>query len=63
MQLPFPVCPWTNTCATARRQLNAQKLYGYDAVFSVMDVSVETEGISSVLQLQTSTFMLRLYMD
>ncbi len=34
----------------ARCQINAQKRYGYDAVFSVMDTSVETESIGSVLQ-------------
>ena len=30
-------------------QLQALKYYGYDAVFSVMDVSVETEALGSVL--------------
>jgi uroporphyrinogen decarboxylase len=34
----------------ARCQLNAWKHYGYDAVFSVMDVNVETEAVGSVLQ-------------
>ncbi len=34
----------------ARCQLNALKQYGYDAVFTVMDTSVETESIGSVLQ-------------
>lgn len=31
----------------AHCQLKALKHYGYDAVFSVMDVNVETEGIGS----------------
>ena len=31
-------------------QLKALKRYGYDAVFSVMDVSVETEAAGSVLR-------------
>ncbi|RNC27956.1 MAG: Uroporphyrinogen decarboxylase [Candidatus Dichloromethanomonas elyunquensis] len=31
-------------------QLTAQKYYGYDVVFSVMDVNVETEAIGSVLK-------------
>lgn len=34
----------------ARCQLNALERYGYDAVFSVMDVSVETEAVGSVLR-------------
>ncbi|MGA2191882.1 MAG: uroporphyrinogen decarboxylase family protein [Nitrospirota bacterium] len=34
----------------ARCQLHALKEYGYDAVFSVMDVSVETEAAGSVLR-------------
>jgi uroporphyrinogen decarboxylase len=34
----------------ARCQLNAWKHYGYDAVFSVMDVNVETEAVGSVLR-------------
>ena len=34
----------------ARCQLNALERYGYDAVFSVMDVSVETEAIGSILR-------------
>ncbi len=34
----------------ARCQLKALKKYGYDAVFSVMDVSVETEAAGSVLR-------------
>lgn len=33
----------------ARCQLNAQRKYGYDAVFSVMDTSVETEAMGSIL--------------
>jgi uroporphyrinogen decarboxylase len=33
----------------ARCQLNAQRKYGYDAVFSVMDTSVETEALGSIL--------------
>jgi uroporphyrinogen decarboxylase len=34
----------------ARCQLNALEHYGYDAVFSVMDVSVETEAVGSALR-------------
>jgi uroporphyrinogen decarboxylase len=34
----------------AKCQLNALEKYGYDAVFSVMDVCVEAESIGSVLQ-------------
>jgi uroporphyrinogen decarboxylase len=34
----------------ARCQLIALKQYGYDAVFSVMDVNVETEALGSVLK-------------
>ncbi len=34
----------------AKCQLQALKRYGYDAVFSVMDVSVETEAAGSVLR-------------
>src|SRR6266496_861253 len=34
----------------ARCQLSAWKYYGYDALFSVMDVSVETEAVGSVLK-------------
>src|SRR6185369_12113061 len=33
----------------AQCQLKALKHYGYDAVFSVMDVSVETEAVGAVL--------------
>jgi len=33
----------------ARCQLSALKRYGYDAVFSVMDVGVETEAVGAVL--------------
>lgn len=33
----------------ARCQLNALRHYGYDAVFSVMDVNVETEAVGSTL--------------
>jgi uroporphyrinogen decarboxylase len=34
----------------ARCQLQAWKLYGYDAVFAVMDVNVETEAAGSILR-------------
>jgi uroporphyrinogen decarboxylase len=34
----------------ARCQLNALNRYGYDAVFSVMDVNVETEAVGSALR-------------
>jgi uroporphyrinogen decarboxylase len=34
----------------AKCQLGALKRYGYDAVFSVMDVNVETEALGSVLR-------------
>lgn len=34
----------------ARCQLNSLQKYGYDAVFSVMDVNVETEAVGSVLK-------------
>lgn len=40
----------------ARCQLNAWKHYGYDAVFSVMDVSVETEAVGSVLQYRKNRY-------
>ena len=40
----------------ARCQLNALKQYGYDAVFSVMDVSVETEAVGSVLQYRRNQY-------
>ncbi len=34
----------------ARCQINALRKYGYDAVFSVMDVNVETEALGSALR-------------
>jgi uroporphyrinogen decarboxylase len=37
-------------------QLNALKHYGYDAVFSVMDVNVETESLGSVLQYRKNQY-------
>ena len=40
----------------ARCQLNALKQYGYDAVFSVMDVNVEAESIGSVLQYRMNQY-------
>jgi uroporphyrinogen decarboxylase len=40
----------------ARCQLNALKHYGYDAVFSVMDVNVETEAVGSVLQYRKNQY-------
>lgn len=40
----------------ARCQLNALKYYGYDAVFSVMDVNVETESLGSVLQYRKNQY-------
>ncbi len=40
----------------ARCQLNALKRYGYDAVFSVMDVNVETESLGSVLQYRKNQY-------
>jgi|SRR5271157_11811 len=40
----------------ARCQLNALKHYGYDAVFTVMDTSVETESIGSVLQYRRNQY-------
>ena len=40
----------------ARCQLKALKHYGYDAVFSVMDISVETESIGSVLQYRRNMY-------
>jgi uroporphyrinogen decarboxylase len=40
----------------ARCQLNALKHYGYDAVFSVMDVNVETEAVGSVLQYRRNQY-------
>ena len=38
-------------------QLNALKHYGYDAVFSVMDVNVETESLGSVLQYRKNQYL------
>lgn len=40
----------------ARCQLQALKHYGYDAVFTVMDTSVETESIGSVLQYRRNMY-------
>lgn len=40
----------------ARCQLDALKQYGYDAVFSVMDVNVETEATGSVLQYRKNQY-------
>ncbi len=40
----------------ARCQLNALHRYGYDAVFSVMDVNVETEAAGSVLQYRKNRY-------
>ena len=40
----------------ANCQLAAWKRYGYDAVFSVMDVSVETEACGSVLRYRTNQY-------
>lgn len=40
----------------ARCQLNALKHYGYDAVFTVMDVNVETESIGSVLDYRRNQY-------
>jgi hypothetical protein len=37
-------------------QLAAWKRYGYDAVFSVMDVNVETEACGSVLRYRTNQY-------
>ena len=37
-------------------QLAAWKRYGYDAVFSVMDVSVETEAVGSVLRYRDNQY-------
>ena len=34
----------------ARCQMNALEKYGYDAVFTVMDVNVETEALGSLLR-------------
>ena len=40
----------------ARCQLKALARYGYDAVFSVMDVSVETEAVGSILQYRRNQY-------
>ncbi|HZD59712.1 MAG TPA: uroporphyrinogen decarboxylase family protein [Anaerolineae bacterium] len=40
----------------AQCQLNALTQYGYDAVFSVMDVSVETEAVGSTLQYRKNQY-------
>jgi len=40
----------------ARCQLKALELYGYDAVFSVMDVNVETEALGSVLRYRKNQY-------
>jgi uroporphyrinogen decarboxylase len=40
----------------ARCQLSALKQYGYDAVFSVMDLSVESEAVGSVLQYRKNQY-------
>jgi len=40
----------------ARCQLKALARYGYDAVFSVMDVSVEAEAVGSVLQYRRNQY-------
>ena len=40
----------------ARCQLKALAHYGYDAVFSVMDVSVEAEAVGSVLQYRRNQY-------
>jgi uroporphyrinogen decarboxylase len=40
----------------ARCQLNALERYGYDAVFSVMDVNVETEAVGSVLRYRNNQY-------
>lgn len=42
----------------ARCQINALKQYGYDAVFSVMDVSVEAEAAGSVLEYRKNQYPL-----
>ena len=41
----------------AHCQLNALRHYGYDAVFSVMDVNVETESLGSVLQYRKNQYL------
>ncbi len=40
----------------ARCQLNAQEFYGYDAVFALMDVYVESEAMGSVLVYQADRY-------
>jgi uroporphyrinogen decarboxylase len=40
----------------ARCQLNALSQYDYDAVFSVMDVNVETEAVGSVLRYRKNQY-------
>lgn len=40
----------------ARCQLNALRQYGYDAVFSVMDVNVEAEAAGSVLEYRKNQY-------
>ena len=40
----------------ARCQIAALKRYGYDAVFSVMDVNVETEAVGSVLDYRSNQY-------
>jgi len=40
----------------ARCQIEALKRYGYDAVFSVMDVNVETEAAGSVLDYRSNQY-------
>lgn len=40
----------------AHCQLKALRHYGYDAVFSVMDVNVETEGVGSALQYRKNQY-------
>lgn len=40
----------------ARCQLKSLRYYGYDAVFSVMDVNVETEAVGSTLQYRRNRY-------
>ena len=40
----------------ARCQLNALRQYEYDAVFTVMDTSVETESVGSVLRYRRNMY-------
>ncbi|MDR3555770.1 MAG: uroporphyrinogen decarboxylase family protein [Syntrophobacteraceae bacterium] len=40
----------------ARCQLEALERYGYDAVFALMDVNVETEAMGSVLDYRTNSY-------